>query len=79
MKFTIEIGDIEKHRLEYTFNQLFGKLVIKINEQPVKQSVRWVMCRARGARFHGRAVRTIGSADRRNASLCWGIEPALRE
>jgi hypothetical protein len=42
VKFTIEIGEIEKHRLEYTFNQLLGKLVIKINEQPVKQSVRLV-------------------------------------
>ena len=42
MKFTIEIGETEKHRLEYTFNQLLGKLVIKINERPVKQSVRLI-------------------------------------
>ena len=42
MKFTIEIGEQEKHRLDYHFNQLLGKLVIKINEQAVKQSVRWV-------------------------------------
>jgi hypothetical protein len=42
MKFAIEIGQTEKHRLEYHFNQLLGSLVIKINETPVKQSVRWV-------------------------------------
>lgn len=42
MKFTIEIGETEKHRLEYNFNQLLGSLVIKINERPVKQSLRLV-------------------------------------
>ena len=42
MKFSIEIGQIEKHRLEYQFNQLLGSLTIKINEQPVKQAVRWI-------------------------------------
>ena len=42
MKFSIEIGQIEKHRLEYQFNQLLGSLTIKINEQPVKQTVRLI-------------------------------------
>jgi hypothetical protein len=42
VKFTIEIGEIEKHRLEYNFNQLLGSLVIKINERPVKQCLRLV-------------------------------------
>jgi hypothetical protein len=42
VKFAIEIGDTEKHRLEYNFNQLLGRLVIKVNEKPVKQSVRWL-------------------------------------
>ena len=42
MKFAIEIGETEKHRLEYHFNQLLGSLLIKINEKPVKQSVRLV-------------------------------------
>ncbi len=42
MKFTIEIGDAEKHRLEYNFNQLLGSLVIKVNEKAIKQSVRLV-------------------------------------
>ena len=40
MKFAIEIGETEKHRLEYHFNQLLGTLVIKINERPVKKSMR---------------------------------------
>ncbi len=40
MKFAIEIGDTEKHRLEYHFNQLLGSLVIKVNEKPIKKSVR---------------------------------------
>jgi hypothetical protein len=40
VKFAIEIGDIEKHRLEYHFNQLLGSLVIKVNEKPIKKSVR---------------------------------------
>jgi len=42
MKFIIEIGDAEKHRLEYHFNQLLGSLVIKVNEIPIKRSVRLV-------------------------------------
>ncbi len=42
VRFTIEIGETEKHRLEYDFNQLLGKLVIKVNEQPIKQSLRLV-------------------------------------
>ena len=42
MKFAIEIGDVEKHRLEYHFNQLLGSLVIKVNEKPIKKSLRMV-------------------------------------
>ena len=42
MKFVIEIGDTEKHRLEYNFNQLLGSLVIKVNEKPIKKSLRLV-------------------------------------
>ncbi|HEY6167260.1 MAG TPA: hypothetical protein VI454_04415 [Verrucomicrobiae bacterium] len=40
MKFTIEIGHKEKHQLQYQFNQLLGRLVIKIDNQLVKESVR---------------------------------------
>ena len=42
MKFAIEIGDTEKHRLEYHFNQLLGSLVIKVNERPIKKAVRLI-------------------------------------
>ncbi len=42
VKFAIEIGETEKHRLEYNFNQLLGSLVIKVNERPIKQSVRLI-------------------------------------
>jgi hypothetical protein len=42
MKFAVEIGDVEKHRLEYNFNQLTGSLLIKVNERPVKQERRLI-------------------------------------
>jgi len=42
MKFTIEIGETEKHRFEYNFNQLIGRLVVKVNEQPIQKSYRLV-------------------------------------
>ena len=42
MRFMIEIGDAEKHRLEYNFNQLLGSLVIKVNETAIKKSVRLI-------------------------------------
>src|SRR5512136_2950671 len=42
VKFAIEVGDTEKHRLEYNFNQLLGSLVIKVNEKAIKKSVRLI-------------------------------------
>ena len=39
MKFALEIGDAEKHRLEYNFNQLLGSLVIKVNDKAIKKSI----------------------------------------
>ena len=42
MRFAIEIGDVEKHRLEYNFNQLLGSLVIKVNEMAIKNSIRLI-------------------------------------
>jgi len=42
MKFTIEIGDAEKCSVAYSFNQLTGTLVITVDQQPVKKSVRWL-------------------------------------
>jgi hypothetical protein len=40
VKYAIEIGETEKHRLEYHFNQLLGTLLIKVNEKPIRKSVR---------------------------------------
>jgi hypothetical protein len=42
MKFTIEVGDTEKNRLQYQFNQLLGSLLISVNGQPVKESLRLI-------------------------------------
>jgi hypothetical protein len=42
VRFAIEVGDTEKHRLEYNFNQLLGSLVIKVNEKAIKKSVRLI-------------------------------------
>ena len=41
MKFALEIGDLEKSHLEYHSNQLMGSLTIKINDVPVKRTVRY--------------------------------------
>lgn len=40
MKFSIEIGQVEKHTVEYEFNQLLGVLTIKVNDKPVKKHMR---------------------------------------
>jgi hypothetical protein len=42
VKFAIEIGEAEKNLLEYNFNQLLGSTVIKVNEKPIKKSVRLI-------------------------------------
>jgi len=42
MKFTIEVGEAEKHTIDFDFNQLLGKLVIKVNRQEVKRSLRLI-------------------------------------
>jgi hypothetical protein len=40
MRFKIELGENEKHVIEYDFNQLLGKLIIKVDDKPVQQSTR---------------------------------------
>jgi len=42
MKFTIEVGEIEKHTVEYDFNPLLGTLVVKVDKQTVKRHLRLV-------------------------------------
>lgn len=40
MKFTIEVGETEKHVVEFNFNQLLGSLLILVDQEPVFQSTR---------------------------------------
>ena len=42
MKFTIEVGEIEKHLVEYEFNPLLGMLVVRVDSLPVKRHLRLV-------------------------------------
>jgi hypothetical protein len=35
MKFKIEVGEVEKHQVEFNHNQLMGCLIIKVDKQPV--------------------------------------------
>jgi hypothetical protein len=42
MKFKIEVGDIEKHQVEFTHNQLMGCLLIQVDQKPVVQATRLV-------------------------------------
>lgn len=41
MRFKFELGETEKHTVEYEFNQLLGRLTIKVDQKLVQQSVRW--------------------------------------
>lgn len=40
MRFCLEVGEAERHLVEYAFNQLLGQLWIRVNQQPVKHNVR---------------------------------------
>jgi hypothetical protein len=40
VKFAVEIGEKERNRLEYHFNQLLGRLLIKVNNRPIKKALR---------------------------------------
>ena len=40
MKFCIEVGEAEKHVVEFNFNQLLGQVVIKVNRKEIKRNVR---------------------------------------
>lgn len=42
MKFTIEVGEVEKHTVEYDFNPLLGMLVVRVDQKPVKKCFRFV-------------------------------------
>ncbi len=40
MKFTFEVGEIEKHQIEFNYNQLAGRVMIKVDKQIVRNSIR---------------------------------------
>jgi len=40
MKFKIEVGEVEKHLVEFNHNQLIGSLMIKVDSQTVYQNTR---------------------------------------
>jgi hypothetical protein len=41
MKFSIELGTNEKHVIEFTFNQLLGRSVVKVDGSEVFKKARW--------------------------------------
>jgi hypothetical protein len=40
MKFCLEVGETERHLIEFDFNQLLGQLHIRVNRKEVKSSMR---------------------------------------
>ena len=40
MKIAIEVGETERHLVEFNYSQLAGSLVIKVDKQPICRSVR---------------------------------------
>ena len=40
MKINLEVGESEKHMVEFNFDQLLGQSVIKVDQQEVKRRVR---------------------------------------
>jgi hypothetical protein len=36
----MELGEVEKHLVEFNFNQLAGSLMIRVDQKPVYRSVR---------------------------------------
>ena len=40
MRFIIEVGEVEKHLVEFSFNQLAGSLLIQVDNQPVLKTKR---------------------------------------
>jgi hypothetical protein len=40
MKFILEVGEAEKHKVEFNFNQLLGSLLIAVDSKPIYKSQR---------------------------------------
>ncbi len=41
MTFDIEVGEVMKERIQFSFNQLLGRTVIRRNGREVQRQVRW--------------------------------------
>lgn len=41
MRFALEVGDQERHTIEFSFNQLFGRAVVKVDGREVFRKNRW--------------------------------------
>ena len=41
MKFTLELGTEQQHRVDFEFNQIFGCSVVKVDGQEVFRKKRW--------------------------------------
>jgi len=41
MKLNLTLGEMENNLLEYSFNQLFGTSIIKVNREVVLKKTRW--------------------------------------
>lgn len=42
MRFSIEVGEVAKRRVDFAFNQLLGKTLIMVNGQEIKRNTRWI-------------------------------------
>ena len=42
MKFAVEVGETEKHLVEFDFNQLIGKILIRVDEKPIYKATRFI-------------------------------------
>jgi len=40
MRFSLEVGQTDRHLVEFNFNQLCGTLVIRVDDRPIFQSTR---------------------------------------
>jgi len=40
MRFSLEVGNTDKHLVEFNFNQLYGTLLIRVDNRPIFQSKR---------------------------------------
>ena len=42
MKCSFDVGEAEKHRVEFNFNQLCGTLLISVDDKPIHRATRFL-------------------------------------